>query len=122
MGEGLGLFSAHIERFNAGVRTGDWAPMVDGFTEDAELVFEGLSGDVIRGPIRGRRQIAAAYRNQPPDDVIEVLDVFEPDEDLVVATYAWGRAAGTRSGELHLTRRGERIARLVITSDASAAS
>ena len=44
--------------------------MLDGFTEDAELL-EGIPV----GPFRGREAIAAAYRAQPPDDEIELLDV-----------------------------------------------
>src|SRR5829696_9589623 len=64
MQAGVALLSDHVARFNAGVRSGDFGPMVDGFTDDAELVFEGIPV----GPFRGRAAIAAAYRNQPPDD------------------------------------------------------
>jgi hypothetical protein len=42
-----------VARFNAGVRTGDGEPMLAGFADDAELVFEGVSA----GPFAGRPAI-----------------------------------------------------------------
>ncbi len=36
------LLSRRVENFNAGVRTGDWAPMVELMTEDADLEFVGI--------------------------------------------------------------------------------
>lgn len=116
MGEGLDLLRGHVQRFNAGVRGGDFSPMVEWFTEDGEMVVDGAG----LGPLRGRLAIRAAYRNRPPDDVIEILDAFEPDKDLVVATYAWGRAPTSPAGELHLVREGNQIARLVITLTSAA--
>ena len=62
MQAGVALLTDHVARFNAGVRGGDFGPMVDGFTEDAELVFEGIPV----GPFRGREAIAAAYQMQRP--------------------------------------------------------
>jgi steroid delta-isomerase len=84
--------------------------MVDGFTEDAELVFEGIPV----GPFRGREAIAAAYRTQPPDDEIELLDVAQDSEGRMVASYAWRKRPGVWAGTLVLLPREERIARLVI--------
>ena len=83
---GLELLAEHVERFNTGVRSGDFA---------------------------------AAYREQPPDDEIEVLEAAE-DGDEVVARYAWLRDEGRAAGDLRLTRDGDRIARLVVTFDARA--
>jgi SnoaL-like protein len=110
MQAGVSLLTDHVTRFNAGVRSGDFGPMVDGFTEDAELVFEGIPV----GPFHGREAIATAYRMQPPDDEIELLDVAQDSEGQVVATYAWGKRPGVRAGALVLLPRDERIARLVI--------
>jgi hypothetical protein len=107
---GVALLGDHVARFNAGVRSGDFGPMVDGFTEDGELVFEGIPV----GPFRGREAIAAAYRTQPPDDEIELLDVAQDAEGRVVGTYAWRRRPGVRAGALVLLPRDGRIARLVI--------
>src|SRR3954468_453927 len=44
------LLAAHVERFNAGVATGDWARMLEGFAADAVLAFEGVPV----GPFHGR--------------------------------------------------------------------
>jgi steroid Delta-isomerase len=110
MQAGVAILTGHVARFNAGVRDGDFGPMVDGFTDDAELVFEGIPV----GPFRGREAIAAAYRMQPPDDEIELLDAEQDSEGRVVASYAWHRRPGIPAGTMVLETRDERIARLVV--------
>ncbi len=85
----------HVERFNAGVCSGDFGPMLELFAEDATLEFEGVPV----GPFHGREAIAGAYREQPPDDEIEVLDVEETDAE-VRARYAWLRDEGRAAGEM----------------------
>jgi len=104
------LLEAHVERFNEGVRTGDYAPMLEQFADDAELSFQGAPV----GPFAGRDAIAAAYRDRPPDDTLAVLDVEEAP-DGVVAGYAWSRKPRVRAGEMRLNVRGDRISRLVVT-------
>jgi steroid Delta-isomerase len=104
------LLTEHVARFNAGVRGGDFGPMLEWFTDDAELVFEGIPV----GPFRGREAIAEAYRAQPPDDEIELLDSGQDGEGRTVATYAWRRRPGVPAGVLVLTPRDGRIARLVV--------
>ena len=104
------LLDDHVRRFNEGVRSGDFRPMLEQFTDDAELAFEGVPV----GPFAGRDAIAAAYRDQPPDDTLAVLGV-EETPDGVVAAYAWSREPGVRAGEMRLTVRGDRISRLVVT-------
>jgi cysteine desulfurase / selenocysteine lyase len=81
------LFRDHIERFNAGVRSGDFGPMIRAFAEDAVFEFDD------RGipPLRGRAEIEAGYRDYPPDDEIEVLSTEEPDASTVVARFRWVR-------------------------------
>jgi steroid Delta-isomerase len=79
--------------------------MVSFFAEDAELVFE----QIPVGPFVGRDAIAAAYREQPPDDEIVLLD-----DD---GTYAWSKNPATPAGRLFLTERDGKIARLVIRYD-----
>ena len=110
MQAGVALLTDHVARFNAGVRSGDFGPMVDGFTDDAVLVFEGIPV----GPFRGRAAIATAYRDQPPDDEIELLDVDQDREGQVIASYAWAKRPGVRAGALVLLPEEGRIARLVI--------
>ncbi len=52
---------------------------------DAELRFE----NVPVGPFVGLDAIRAAYRDQPPDDQIQLLGVQEGDEHTAVAAFAW---------------------------------
>src|SRR2546423_15318658 len=107
---GVELLRAHGVRFNDGVRSGDWAPMLAQFAGDARMTFEGVSV----GPFEGRDAIAAAYRDQPPDDEIEILGVVERDDE-VIARYAWAADPDREAGELRLRRAGARIVELVVT-------
>ena len=101
----MSLLEDHVERFNDGVRSGDFAPMVAAFSEDAELVFEGIPV----GPFVGREAIGEAYRMQPPDDEIVLLDGD--------GTYAWASAPEVSAGRLFLTERDGEIARLIVRYD-----
>jgi steroid delta-isomerase len=105
----------HVRLFNDGVRTGDFTPMIEGFTEDAELIFVGVPA----GPYRGRPAIEAAYRETPPDDEIEILSIVEREDGEIVAAYSWTRDRG-RSGDLIFRVIDDDIARLVVTFDAQA--
>jgi ketosteroid isomerase-like protein len=102
----------HVERFNAAVRSGDYEPMLAGYADDAELVFVGVPV----GPFHGREAIAEAYRTQPPDDEIVLLDEREEDGDLV-AGFAWSREPETRAGDMRLTVRDGCAQRLVVSFD-----
>ena len=108
----MSLLDEHVARFNEGVRSGDFAPMLAAFADDAEMYFEGAPA----GPFLGRDAIDAAYREQPPDDEIEIFDSEERDGE-VVARYAWLRDEGRQSGEMRLTPRDGRIQKLVVTFD-----
>jgi cysteine desulfurase/selenocysteine lyase len=110
---GRQLVEAHVDAFNAGVRSGDFSPMMTRFADDAELVFEGVAA----GPFAGRDAIAEAYRSQPPDDEIALLDV-EGRGGTLVARYAWHRpGAGSPGGEMRYDLRDGQITRLVVTFD-----
>ena len=104
------LLEQHVEWFNHGVRSGDFAPMLEQFTDDAELVFEGGPA----GPFHGKEAIAAAYASSPPDDEVDVLS-SEREDETIVARYAWRADNGRPAGRMILTTRGEQIARLVVT-------
>ena len=88
--------SDYVERFNKGVRTGDWSAMLELLSGDVELEFVGIP----IGPFRGRAAVATAYRTQPPDDELVLLDGNR---------YAWAREPGRAAGELHLEERDGRI-------------
>jgi hypothetical protein len=108
----MGILEEHVERFNEGVRSGDFTRMLENFADDATMSFEGVPV----GPFTGRDAIARAYREQPPDDELDVLDERQ-DDDTIVAGYAWRREPDRRAGELRLTADGGRITRLVVTFD-----
>jgi steroid delta-isomerase len=108
----LSLVRAHVERFNAGVRSGDFGPMVEeGFGEDAELAFEGVPV----GPFRGKEAIARAYAEQPPDDEVRILRTRESGDELVVVDYAWATAPKNRAGSMIFRLRDGKIDRLLVT-------
>jgi steroid delta-isomerase len=106
------LLDDHVERFNAGVRTGDWSSMLERFADDAEMEFRGVPV----GPFHGKEAIADAYRAQPPDDELGVLEERERD-GRVEARYAWLAEPEVPAGELLLTGEGGLIRKLVITFD-----
>jgi steroid delta-isomerase len=104
------LLNQHIDRFNRAVRSGEWDEMTAHFTDDAELAFEGVPA----GPFHGRETITAAYRDQPPDDEVRILDADQVGDE-VIAGYAWAEDPERRAGEMRLTERDGRIAKLVVT-------
>jgi ketosteroid isomerase-like protein len=106
------LLEDHVERFNEGVRDGDFTRMLDNFADDATMAFEGVPV----GPFTGHDGIAQAYREQPPDDELDVVDTRR-DGDTIVAGYAWRREPEQRAGELRLTVADGKITRLVVTFD-----
>jgi steroid delta-isomerase len=106
----MGILEDHVERFNAGVRSGDFTRILENFADDATMAFEGVPV----GPFVGRDAVAHAYRDQPPDDELDVLD-SRRDGHTIVAGYAWRREPERRAGELRLTVESGRITRLVVT-------
>ena len=108
---GRDLMESHVARFNAGVRTGDWEPMLGRFADDAELRFE----NVPAGPFAGLGEIRRAYREQPPDDEIRLLGIQDDEEARrVTAAFAWARGG---TGRLVLEHERGAIARLVVIFD-----
>jgi steroid Delta-isomerase len=106
------LLREHVESFNDGVESGDWARMLVQFDDEAELEFRGVPA----GPFVGKDAIAAAYAEQPPDDQVRVLEEREHD-GVVEARYAWLAEPDVAAGEMLLTPEGERIRKLVVTFD-----
>jgi steroid delta-isomerase len=100
----------HVRRFNEGIRSGDFEPMLAAFAPDAEMAFEGVPV----GPFRGRDAIAAAYTERPPDDEVVLLGDPRVDGNANESDYAW-KSEGTRAGRMILTARDGEIARLVVT-------
>jgi hypothetical protein len=105
MSDGARVLRKHVERFNSGVRSGDFGPMAAAFADDAEMTFEGVAA----GPFHGREGIASAYAERPPDEEIALLAEPTEEGEVVRAPYAWASAPATEAGELRVTRDGERI-------------
>ncbi|HEY8107342.1 MAG TPA: hypothetical protein VIC70_01450 [Gaiellaceae bacterium] len=100
----MSLLDDYVEHLNAGVRSGDWEPMLELLAPDAELEFTGIPV----GPFAGREAIGEAYRVQPPDDEIVLLDQLG---DLS-AVCAWDRDSARPAGEMHLEERDGAIVRI----------
>ena len=100
----MSLLSDYVDRFNAAVRSGDWEPMLELLAPDAELEFVGIPV----GPFAGRDAIGEAYRMQPPDDELVLL---ERRGDLE-AVYAWAKEPTRPAGELHLEEQDGAITRI----------
>src|SRR6266849_2594847 len=90
-------------------RNRDWEPLAAWFTDDAELAFVGVPV----GPFRGREEIAAAYREQPPDDEVLIFGV-DDESGRVVARYGWSREPGKQAGRMLVTLRDGKIATLTV--------
>jgi steroid Delta-isomerase len=106
----IGLLHDYVMVHNECVRTGDWKPLAEWFTEDAELAFEGVPV----GPFEGREAIAAAYDAQPPDDEV-VIFATEANGDEIVARYGWLKEPDKQAGKMIVTSRDEKIQRLIVT-------
>jgi len=106
----IGLVHDYVMVHNECVRTGDWEPLGDWFTADAELAFDGVPV----GPFRGRDDIARAYRERPPDDEVVIFATDEQDGQ-VVTRYGWLREPGKIAGRMVVTPRDGKISRLVVT-------
>jgi RimJ/RimL family protein N-acetyltransferase len=106
------LLRDHVDSFNAGVRSKDWGPMLERFDGASEMEFRGVPV----GPFRGRDAIEEAYRAQPPDDELRILEQRERD-GRVEARYAWLAEPDVAAGELLLTVEAGKISKLVVTFD-----
>jgi hypothetical protein len=100
----VSLLDNYVERFNAGVQSGEWEPMLELLAPDAELEFEGIPV----GPFAGRDVIGETYRSQPPDDEIILLDRLGESS----AVYAWAKDPTRPAGEMHLEERDGAITRI----------
>ena len=108
----MSLLHEHVDRFNAAVRSGDWASMLENFGDDAEMEFRGIPV----GPFVGKEAIAAAYREQPPDDELRILEERER-EGRLEARYAWLAEPEVAAGEMLITPEDGLIRKLVVTFD-----
>ena len=104
------LLNAHVDRFNSAVISGSFDEMVVHFSDDAVMRFEGVPV----GPFRGREEIAGAYRAQPPDDQLVLLEILDNGPDFVEVSYAWSIAPDHRAGTMRIERRDDLITQLAV--------
>lgn len=78
--------------------------MLELVAPDAELEFVGIPV----GPFVGRDAIGEAYRAQPPDDEIVLLDRLGEGS----AVYAWAKDPERPAGEMHLEEHDGAIVRI----------
>jgi steroid Delta-isomerase len=100
----VSLLDDYVERFNASVRSAEWEPMLELVAPDAELEFVGIPV----GPFAGREAIGEAYRTQPPDDELVLLDRLGEGG----AVYAWAKDPARPAGEVHVEERDGAITRI----------
>ena len=108
--DAISLLHDYVMVHNECVRTGEWEPLSDWFSEDAELAFVGVPV----GPFNGRAAIAAAYDAQPPDDEVVIFGTEENGEEIV-ARYGWLKEPGKGSGRMLVTPRDGKIQKLIVT-------
>jgi hypothetical protein len=102
---------SHVARFNEGVRSGDWEPMLAQFADEAGLLFEGVPA----GPFVGLDEIRRGYAERPPDDQIRLLGIQDDErESRVTAAFAWMRGG---TGRLVLEHDRGAFTRLVVIFD-----
>jgi hypothetical protein len=92
------------------VLSGGFDEMVAHLTEDAVMYFEGVPV----GPFRGRKEIAAAYGAQPPDDQLVSLEILDSGPDFIDVSYAWAIAPDRRAGTMRIERPGDLITLLIV--------
>jgi hypothetical protein len=80
--------------------------MLELLAPDAELEFAGIPV----GPFVGREAIGEAYRVQPPDDELVLLEARGDSG----AVYAWAQEPARPAGEVHLEERDGEIVRIRI--------
>ena len=100
----------HVRRFNHGVREGDFGEMLTHLDQEAEMYFAGVPA----GPFIGLAAIADAYRENPPDDEIVLLNA-SADGEGAAGDYAWRSDSTTPAGRLAIRVADGRITRLEVS-------
>jgi steroid Delta-isomerase len=89
------LLERHVGLFNDAVESGDYAPFLATFADNAVMRFD----DVPVGPFVGRPAIADAYASQPPSDTMALIDLEEIGSDAVKASFEWDEGG---TGQMYL--------------------
>jgi hypothetical protein len=98
------ILDRHLAAVNAVAAGGDARHLAGGLTPDCTMTFVGIPV----GPFVGREAVVAAYRANPPDDQVVVLD-RQLTEGRIEATYAWSAEPGRPAGRIILELEGELV-------------
>lgn len=109
--DGIEVVRKYVATHNLGVRTGDFSQLISLFAADAEMVFEFGS----LGSLRGREEIANAFRVHPPSDELVLGAPLDSGPELRFE-YHWQSSPETRTGVLAFSLAENKIARLVISA------
>jgi hypothetical protein len=84
------LAARHVSAFNDAVAACNYLQFLSLFTDDAVIRFENVPG---AGELEyaGREACAKAYKDQPPDDQIDICGSAKPDGNGLVVPFAWRR-------------------------------
>jgi hypothetical protein len=96
-----GFAADYVATFNAAVASGDFSHLVGRFADDAVLRFDNVPPAGLTLEFAGRLAIAAAYRDQPPDDEIDLTGQPHDEDGELVIRFAWRRDRSP--GEMRLT-------------------
>ena len=103
------VLEAYAERHNAGVRSRDFAPLLEILADDA--VFEFTQPAL---HLDGKPAIAKAFAQRPPSDELVLSSIQGRDHEHASADYAWRTQPHERAGTIELTLSGAHIVRLVV--------
>lgn len=98
----------HVMLFNACVTSGDWAPFVDTFTDDALLTLTNVPAE----PLRGRDRIAEMYAARPPTQTMKMIEATPIDDHTVRVRFAWHSA---RPSTMAVSWRDDRVCAVELT-------
>jgi hypothetical protein len=95
MGSGPERVMAYIDRYNDAVRSGSWDQYLDGLADSVRMEFVGEQ----TGPYDGRYAIGDAYKANPSNDTISVIDL-STEGSIDIVRFSWDRGG---SGLMRIT-------------------
>ena len=106
------FIAEYVAAFNAAVVSGDFAPLLGRFTDDAVMRFENVPPGGSALEFAGRPCYTAAYADRPPDDQIDLLGEPSARGGHLVTRFAWRRDLS--AGQLDLTVTDGLISRMTV--------
>jgi hypothetical protein len=102
LSEAAAIASRHVAEFNDAVQAREFGWFLTLFSDDAAIRFENVPG---AGTLEfaGRDAYTTAYRQQPPDDQIDISGPVSVQDNSVTVPFTWRRDKG--QGTMRLTYR-----------------